>query len=57
MNNLIIIAHPNKESFCYNGIYKTIEKTLLENNESVKVLDLYSDDYTRPRISLIKRNL
>jgi len=53
MNNLIIIAHPNKESFCYNGIYKTIEKTLLENNESVKVLDLYSDNYTRPRTDLI----
>lgn len=53
MNNLIIIAHPNKQSFCYNGIYKTIEKILLENNESIKVLDLYSDDFTRPRTDLI----
>ena len=29
------------------------KKTLLENNESVKVLDLYSDNYTRPRTDLI----
>ena len=36
MNNLIIIAHPNKESFCYSGIYKTILLTLLKKNESVK---------------------
>jgi len=54
MNNLIIIAHPNKESFCYSGIYKTILLTLIQNNESVKVLDLYSDDYTRPRTDLIE---
>jgi putative NADPH-quinone reductase len=54
MNNLIIIAHPNKESFCYNGIYKTIKSTLIQNNESVKVLDLYSDDFSRPRIDLIQ---
>lgn len=53
MNNVIIISHPNKESFCYNGIYKTIEKTLLENNESVKVLDLYTDNYSEPRTGLI----
>ena len=54
MNNLIIIAHPNRESFCYNGIFKTIENTLIKNNESVKVLDLYNDDYARPRTDLIQ---
>ena len=53
MNNLIIIAHPNKESFCYNGIYKTIKSTLLKSNEAIKVLDLYSDDFSRPRTELI----
>jgi NAD(P)H dehydrogenase (quinone) len=53
MNNLIIISHPNKESFCYNGIFKTIEKTLQDNNENIKVLDLYSDSFTRPRTNLI----
>ena len=54
MNNLIIISHPNKESFCYSGIYKTILLTLLKNNESIKVLDLYGDDFTRPRTDLIQ---
>jgi putative NADPH-quinone reductase len=26
MKNLIIIAHPDKRSFCYNGIMKTIKQ-------------------------------
>jgi NAD(P)H dehydrogenase (quinone) len=54
MNNLIIIAHPNRESFCYDGIFKTIKYTLLDNNESVKILDLYNDDFTRPRTDLVQ---
>jgi putative NADPH-quinone reductase len=54
MNNLIIIAHPNKESFCYNGIYKTIEKTLQDANESVRVIDLYSDDFDSSKLDLVK---
>ena len=44
MNNLIIIGHPNKESFCYNGIMKTIQTELLKYNEEVKLIDLYEDD-------------
>ena len=44
MNNLIIIAHPDKKSFCYNGIFKTIEKTLNSNNEIVHVIDLYQEN-------------
>ena len=32
MKNLIIIGHPDKKSFCYNGIMKTIQQTLKENN-------------------------
>jgi putative NADPH-quinone reductase len=54
MNNLIIIAHPNRESFCYNGIFQTIKNTLLKNNEAIKVLDLYDDDFARPRTDLIQ---
>ena len=54
MKNLIIIAHPDKKSFCYNGIYKTILKTLKENKEDVKVLDLYRDDFSQSRKKLIK---
>ena len=46
MKNLIIISHPNKESFCYNGIMKTIRETLDKNNEEVYVLDLYKENTT-----------
>ncbi len=55
MRNLIVISHPDKKSFCYNGIYKTILKTLKENNEEIKVLDLYRDDYSQSRKKLIKQ--
>ena len=54
MKNLIVIAHPDKKSFCYNGIYKTILKTLKENKEEIRVLDLYRDDYSQSRKKLIK---
>ena len=37
MKNLIIIGHPDKKSFCYNGIKKTIEVTLKENKEQTAV--------------------
>lgn len=53
MKNLIIIAHPNQESFCYNGIFGTIKKTLFSNNELVRIIDLYGDDFSRPRTNLI----
>ena len=46
MKNLIIIAHPNKKSFCYNGIMKTIKETLKGNKEEVYVLDLYGENIT-----------
>lgn len=46
MNNLIIIAHPDKKSFCYNGLFKTIESTLISNNEIVQVIDLYQENST-----------
>lgn len=45
MNNLIIIAHPDKQSFCYNGIFKTINSTLIDNKENVYVIDLYEEKY------------
>tara|TARA_Y100000768_G_C23753994_1_gene575294 strand:+ start:92 stop:670 length:579 start_codon:yes stop_codon:yes gene_type:complete len=55
MKNLIIIGHPDKNSFCYNGIYKTIKNELIENAEDVKTIDLYRDSFTRPRNDLIKK--
>jgi len=45
MNNLIIIAHPDKQSFCYNGIFKTIFNTLTNYNEDIDVIDLYEDRF------------
>jgi putative NADPH-quinone reductase len=45
MNNLIIIAHPDKQSFCHNGIFKTIYSTLTQHNENVDVIDLYEDKF------------
>ena len=54
-NNLIIIGHPDKDSFCYNGIYKTINDTLQEHDASIEVIDLYNDQFSRPRTDLIKR--
>jgi putative NADPH-quinone reductase len=45
MNNLIIVAHPDKNSFCQNGITKTIQETLkLKVSESVYTIDLYKEN-------------
>jgi putative NADPH-quinone reductase len=45
MNNLIIVAHPDKNSFCQNGITKIIQETLkLETSESVYTIDLYKEN-------------
>lgn len=54
MKNLIVIGHPNEQSFCYNGIMKTISETLQENGEEVQVIDLYRDSYARPRTNLMQ---
>lgn len=45
MKNLIVVGHPNKESFCYSGILQTIRETLLSLDEEVKVIDLYEDKF------------
>jgi len=52
--HLIVIGHPNMESFCYNGILKTIVRQLNKYNENYKVIDLYRDSFTRPREELIQ---
>ena len=44
INNLIIVGHPNKESFCYNGIAKTIKETLEQSKASVYFVDLYAEN-------------
>ena len=55
MKNLIIVGHPNVESFCYSGIFKTVKNSLSKNNEEMEVIDLYRDSFTRPRKKLINR--
>ena len=53
MKSLIVIGHPDENSFCYNGIFKTILKELKENSNEVEVIDLYRCSFTRPRNELI----
>ena len=55
MKNLIVIAHPDNKSFCYNGIYKTILETLDVEGQETRVADLYSDSFARPRTDVIDR--
>ena len=55
MKNLIIIGHPNTESFCYDGIFKTVKNELSINKEEIEIVDLYRDSFTRPRTKLIKK--
>ena len=55
MKNLIIIGHPNKESFCYDGIFKTVKNELSTNKEEIEIIDLYRDSFTRPRNKLVKK--
>ena len=52
VNNLIVIGHPNVESFCYSGIMHTIKETLIAHNEEVRVIDVYRDSFQRPRTAL-----
>lgn len=54
MKNLIIIGHPEKDSFCYDGIFKTVLKGLQKHSDEIEVIDLYRCSFTRPRTELIK---
>ena len=55
MRNLIVIGHPDKKSFCYDGIAKTIKRELKKAKEEIEIIDLYSDTFQRPRTDLIKK--
>ena len=44
MKNLIILSHPNEMSF-NASIAKTIQETLKANNEEIKIIDLYKEEY------------
>ena len=55
MKNLIVIGHPDLNSFCYNGIYKTVKFEIEKRKEDLQIIDLYRDKFTRPRKKLIKK--
>ena len=55
MNHLIIIGHPDKNSFCYNGIFKTIFNEINKSGQELEVIDLYRDSFSRPRTKLIEK--
>src|SRR6056300_542806 len=54
MKVLIVVGHPNKESFCYNGIYKTVVSELEKNNQDYTTIDLYEDKLHRNKLDLIQ---
>ena len=55
MKNLIVVGHPDKKSFCYSGIFKTVQNELENANEEIEIIDLYRDSFTRPRDGIIKK--
>ena len=55
MKNLIIVGHPYKKSFCYNGIFKTIFNEITKSGQELEVIDLYRDSFSRPRTKLIEK--
>ena len=55
MKNLIVIGHPDQQSFCYNGIFSTIKSEIEASNEELKIIDLYRDSFTRPRDAVIEK--
>ena len=55
MKNLIVIGHPDKQSFCYNGIFKKVRSEIELRNENLEIIDLYRDSFLRPRKKLINK--
>tara|TARA_B100000927_G_scaffold194400_1_gene156844 strand:- start:441 stop:1025 length:585 start_codon:yes stop_codon:yes gene_type:complete len=53
MKSLIIIGHPETNSFCYNGIFKTILEELKKSSSEIEIIDLYRSSFARPRDELI----
>lgn len=49
VKNLIVIGHPDKESFCYNGILQTIVKRLEYWGEEYHTIDLYEEKFSPSR--------
>ena len=54
MKNLIVIGHPDQQSFCYNGIFSTIKSEIEASGQELKIIDLYRNSFTRPRTAVIE---
>ena len=55
MKNLIVIGHPDRQSFCYNGIFSTIKSEIEASREELEIIDLYRESFTRPRTAVIDK--
>ncbi len=55
MNNLVIVGHPDKNSFCHSGIFKVITDKIRESGENLKVIDLYHENFSNSKKNLIKK--
>ena len=44
MKNLIIVGHPNKDSFSVSGIANVIKEELSNNKQEIYLLDLYREN-------------
>ena len=55
MKNLVVVGHPDKNSFCHNGIFKTICTENNKKGEELEIIDLYRDSITRPRTNVIEK--
>ena len=53
--HLVVIGHPDKKSFCHNGIFKTIIRQMKKYNSDYKIVDLYEDKLHRDRKDLVDK--
>lgn len=44
MKNLIIVGHPDINSFCHSGITQTIKEELINLRQEVHIVDLYREN-------------
>ena len=51
--HLVVIGHPDRKSFCFNGIFSTIIRELESNGETFEIIDVYDDKLHRNREDLI----
>jgi len=53
--HLVVIGHPDKKSFCHNGIFKTIIRQMRKYKSNYKIIDLYEDKLHRDRKDLVEK--